>query len=117
MEFMANVVVAGQYAAALAVFAGILTTLGQGNIAAKAIESIARQPEAKGSINTAMIISLAMAETNGIYGLVVAMVLLFVNPLIGRFETFAQTMSQNVEQLTYCTETLSQCAEQLSRFF
>jgi len=92
MEFLANVVVAGQYAAAMAVFAGILTTIGQGNIAAKAIESIARQPEAKGSINTAMIISLAMAETNGIYGLVVAMVLLFVNPLLSRFVEYAQLL-------------------------
>ena len=92
MEFLAQVMVAGQYAAALAVFAGIVTTLGQGNIAAKAIESIARQPEAKGSINTAMIISLAMAETNGIYGLVVAMLLLFVNPLLDRFVTIAQTL-------------------------
>lgn len=85
MEFLANVIVAGQYAAALAVFGGIVTTIGQGNIAAKAIESIARQPEAKGSINTAMIISMAMAETNGIYGLVIALLLLFANPLVGRF--------------------------------
>jgi len=89
MEHLATVMVAGQYAAALAVFAGILTTLGQGNIASKAIESIARQPEAKGSINTAMIISLAMAETNGIYGLVVAMLLMFVNPFVNRFVELA----------------------------
>jgi len=81
--------VAGQYAAAFAVFAGIVTTLGQGNIASKAIESIARQPEAKGSINTAMIISLAMAETNGIYGLVVAMLLLFMNPFVNKFVELA----------------------------
>ena len=89
MEFLANVIVAGQYAAAIAVFAGMLTTLGQGHIAAKAIESMARQPEAKGSINTAMIISLAMAETNGIYGLVVAMILLFANPLVSQFAEIA----------------------------
>jgi len=85
LEFLATVIAAGQYAAAMAVFGGILTTLGQGNIAAKAIESMARQPEARGSINTAMIISLAMAETNGIYGLVVALLLLFANPLVGQF--------------------------------
>ena len=92
MEHLATVIVAGQYAAAMAVFAGILTTLGQGNIAAKAIESIARQPEARGSISTSMIISLAMAETNGIYGLVVAMLLLFANPLVATFERLAQTL-------------------------
>jgi len=92
MEHLATVMVAGQYAAAMAVFAGILTTLGQGNIASKAIESIARQPEAKGSINTAMIISLAMAETNGIYGLVIALLLLFANPLVNRFIEVAATL-------------------------
>jgi len=85
MEHLATIIVAGQYAAALAVFAGIITTLGQGRIAAAAIESIARQPEARGSISTSMIIGLAMAETNGIYGLVVSMLLLFANPLVTRF--------------------------------
>jgi F-type H+-transporting ATPase subunit c len=92
MEHLATVIVAGQYAAAMAVFAGVITTLGQASIAAKAIESMARQPEARGSINTAMIISLAMAETNGIYGLVVAMLLLFVNPLVNRFVEIAQLL-------------------------
>ena len=92
MEYLAAVMAAGQYAAAMAVFAGILTTLGQGNIASKAIESMARQPEARGSINTAMIIGLAMAETNGIYGLVVAMIILFVNPLGNAFVNIAQQL-------------------------
>jgi len=92
MEHLATVIVAGQFAAAMAVFAGVLTTLGQANIASKAIESIARQPEAKGSINTAMIISLAMAETNGIYGLLVALILLFANPLVTRFVDIATTL-------------------------
>lgn len=89
MEYLATVIVAAQYAAAMAVFAGLLTTLGQGQIAAKAIESIARQPEARGSISTSMIIGLAMAETNGIYGLVVSMLLLFANPLLDRFVSMA----------------------------
>ncbi|MDR2572003.1 MAG: ATP synthase F0 subunit C [Oscillospiraceae bacterium] len=89
MEHLATIIVAGQYAAALAVFAGMLTTLGQGSIASKAIESVARQPEARGSISTSMIIGLAMAETNGIYGLVVSMLLLFANPLVDRFVNIA----------------------------
>jgi len=93
MEALATIIVAAQYAAALAVFAGLLTTLGQGNIAAKAIESIARQPEARGSISTSMIIGLAMAETNGIYGLVVSMLLLFVNPLLDRFVDIARVLN------------------------
>ena len=91
MEFLANVIAAGQYAAALAIFAGFLSTIGQGNIASKAIESIARQPEARGSINSAMIISLAMAETSGIYGLVMSLLLLFANPLVNRFIEVVQS--------------------------
>jgi len=93
MEHLATIIVAGQYAAALAVFAGVITTLGQAQIASKAIESIARQPEARGSISTSMIIGLAMAETNGIYGLVVSMLLLFANPLVNRFVTIALDLS------------------------
>ena len=86
-ESLATIMAAGQYAAAFAVFAGILTTLGQGNIAGHAIDAIARQPEARGSISSTMIITLAMAETNGIYGLVVAIILLFANPFVSRFLT------------------------------
>jgi len=92
MEHLATIIVAGQYAAAMAVFAGIVTGIGQAQIAAKAIESIARQPEARGSISTSMIIGLAMAETNGIYGLVVSMILLFANPLVTRFVDVAAQM-------------------------
>jgi len=91
MEHLATIIAAGQFAAGMAVFGGILTTLGQGNIASHAIESMARQPEAKGSVNTAMIIGLAMAETNGIYGLVIALLLLFANPLVNRFVEIASS--------------------------
>jgi len=87
MEHLATIIVAGQIAAALAIFGGMLTGLGQGRIAAQAIESIARQPEARGSISTSMIIGLAMAETNGIYGFVISIILLFANPLVTRFVT------------------------------
>ena len=89
LEGLSKIIVAGQIAAAIAIFGGILTTIGQGNIASKAIESMARQPEARGTINSAMIITLAMAETNGIYGLVVSLLLLFANPLMNRFITVA----------------------------
>jgi len=85
---------AGQYATAMAVFAGLLTTLGQGNIAAKAIESMARQPEAKGSIQPAMILGLAMAETNGIYGLLIAFLLLFFNPFVNNFVDIARQLQE-----------------------
>ena len=89
LEGLAKIISYGQIAAALAIYGGLLTTLGQGKIASTAIESMARQPEARGSINSAMIITLAMAETNGIYGLVVALLLLFANPLMNRFISVA----------------------------
>jgi F-type H+-transporting ATPase subunit c len=73
------------FAAAIALLNGILTTIGQGNVAATAIESIARQPGAAGAIRTNMFIGLAMTETSGIYGLLVAIIILFVNPLGASF--------------------------------
>jgi F-type H+-transporting ATPase subunit c len=82
---LAFVMAAAQIAAALALLNGIFTTIGQGNVAAKAIESIARQPEARGSITSTMFIGLAMAETSGIYGLLLAIILLFANPLVAQF--------------------------------
>jgi len=82
MDSLAFIIATAQIAAAIALLNGLLTTIGQGNIASKAIESIARQPEARGSITSTMFISLAMAETSGIYGVLIAIVLLFANPLI-----------------------------------
>jgi len=79
---LALIIAFAQIAAVFALFNGVLTTIGQGKIAATAIESIARQPEAASSIQTTMFIGLAMGETSGIYGLLVAVLLLFANPLI-----------------------------------
>ena len=82
---LGQIMVFGQIAAAMAVLTAITTTFGQGRIAAQAVESIGRQPEARGSVTSTMIIGLAMAETAGIYGLLVAILLLFANPLVNRF--------------------------------
>lgn len=50
--------------------------LGQGKAASAALEGIARQPEAAGKIQTAMIIGLALIESLVIYALVIAFMLL-----------------------------------------
>ena len=56
------------------------------SIAAKqGLEGIARQPEAAGSIQTAMILGLAFIESLVIYVLLVALILLFVNPFAKHF--------------------------------
>ena len=86
---LAVIIVFAQIAAALALLNGVLTTIGQGKIAATAIESMARQPEAAASIQSTMFIGLAMAETSGIYGLLIAIILLFANPLIPIFARYA----------------------------
>ena len=82
---LAFVIAAAQIAAAIALLNGIATGLGQGRIISTAIEATARQPEARGSITGTMFIGLAMAETSGIYGMVIAIILLFANPLVNLF--------------------------------
>ena len=47
---------------------------------AKACEAIGRQPESKGSVTSTMIMGCAIAETTGIYALVIAILLIFVAP-------------------------------------
>jgi F-type H+-transporting ATPase subunit c len=70
-------------AAAIAVgFAGLGPGIGQGNAAGQAVEGIARQPEAEGKIRGTLLLSLAFMESLTIYGLVVALSVLFANPFI-----------------------------------
>lgn len=57
--------------------------IAQGNIAAKAVEGVARQPEAQGDILKTMIVGQAITETTGIFAFIISIVLVFVNPLIG----------------------------------
>ena len=54
--------------------------IGEGNAVAKACEAIGRQPEAKGAVTSTMIMGCAIAETTGIYALVIAILLIFVAP-------------------------------------
>jgi len=60
-----------------------LCGLGQGRAVAAAVDAMARQPAAAARIQTAMIIGLALIESLAIYVLVVAMILLFVQPIKG----------------------------------
>lgn len=54
--------------------------IGQGIATAKAAEGVARQPEASGKIQTLLILGLAFIESLTIYALVIALILIFVNP-------------------------------------
>lgn len=69
--------------AGLAMIAGIGPGIGQGYAAGKGAEAVGRQPEAEGVIIRTMLLGQAVAETTGIYGLIIAIILLFVRPLLG----------------------------------
>ena len=56
--------------------AALGTGLGIGWLASKAMEGIARQPEAAGTIRTAMIIAIAFVEAICLYALVVSLILI-----------------------------------------
>ncbi len=69
--------------AGLSMIAGIGPGIGQGFAAGKGAEAVGRQPEVQGDVVRTMLLGCAVAESTGIYGLIIALVLLFANPLVG----------------------------------
>ena len=76
------VLAASALAVGLAMIAGLGPGIGEGYAAGKAVEAVARQPEAKGNIISTMILGQAVAESTGIYGLVISIILIFANPWV-----------------------------------
>ena len=72
--------------AGLAMIAGIGPGIGQGYAAGQGAAAVGRNPGAKGDIMSTMLLGQAVAETTGLYGLVVALILLFANPLYGKLK-------------------------------
>lgn len=68
--------------AGIAMIAGIGPGIGQGLAAGQGAAAVGRQPEAQAEITRTMLLGQAVAETTGIYSLVVAIILLFVRPLL-----------------------------------
>ena len=66
--------------AGLAVIAGIGPGVGQGIAAGHGAAAVGRNPGAQGKIMATMLLGQAVAETTGLYGLLIAMLLLFVKP-------------------------------------
>jgi F-type H+-transporting ATPase subunit c len=64
--------------AGLAVLTGLMTGIGQGYAAGKAVEAVGRNPEAESKIRSMLILGDAIAETCAIYGMLVAFLLIFV---------------------------------------
>ena len=64
----------------LAMIAGVGPGIGQGIAAGHGAAAVGRNPGAKGEIMSTMLLGQAVAETTGLYALVIAILLLFVAP-------------------------------------
>ena len=51
--------------------------IGEGNAVGKALEGMARQPEAAADLRSSMILGCAITETTGIYSLLISFLILF----------------------------------------
>ncbi len=63
----------------------LLPALAMGRAISSALEALSRQPEAEKTITRTLFIGLAMIESLAIYCLVIALIILFRNPLLEYF--------------------------------
>ena len=75
MAVLVALIIAIGFGVPVAVLSGAVA---QGKAASAALEGIARQPEAAGKLQTAMIIGLALIESLVIYALLISLILLFL---------------------------------------
>lgn len=77
------VLAASAIGAGLAMIAGVGPGIGQGYAAGKGTERVGSRPEYQGLIVKVMLLGQAVGQTTGIYALVIALILIFVRPLLG----------------------------------
>ena len=79
MELATAIAIAGKaIGAGLCMGIGAIgPALGEGNAVGKALEGMARQPEAASNLRTNMILGCAITETTGIYSLLISFLILF----------------------------------------
>jgi F-type H+-transporting ATPase subunit c len=83
MPDLSDFTLASTVAAILGIALGVmLPALAMGWAIARAMDALARQPEAERSIMRTLFIGLAMIESLAIYVLVVVLIVLFRNPLL-----------------------------------
>ncbi len=75
MELARGLVAIG---AGLAIMTGMMTGIGQGFAAGKAVEAVGKNPEAIGEVRSTLILGCALAETCAIYGMLISILLIFV---------------------------------------
>ena len=81
-EGTAIVLAACAIGAGLAMIAGIGPGIGQGYAAGKSSEAVGKRPKLQSSIVRTMLLGQAVAQTTGIYALIIALILLFVNVVV-----------------------------------
>lgn len=67
------------------VLGAIVPAVMEGIAVKKALDGIARQPDAANDLRTTLLISMALLESTAIYVLLVVLIILFANPLLDRF--------------------------------
>jgi F-type H+-transporting ATPase subunit c len=83
MPELADFTLASTVAAIIGISLGVmLPALAMGWAISRAMDALARQPEAERSIMRTLFIGLAMIESLAIYVLVVVLIVLFRNPLL-----------------------------------
>lgn len=65
-------------AASLAILVSAGVGVGEGYTVGKACEAVGRNPEVQSKVMTLMIVGMAITETCAIYGLIIAILLIFV---------------------------------------
>lgn len=82
LEGAAIVIAASAIGAGFSMIAGIGPGIGQGYAAGKGTEAVGRRPKYQPGIVRAMFLGQAVAQTTGIYALIISLVLMFANPLL-----------------------------------
>lgn len=83
LEGAVIIVAASALGAGIAMIGGIGPGIGQGYAAGKAVEATGNRPDVQSSITRIMFLGQAVAQTTGIYALIVSLILMFANPFIG----------------------------------
>lgn len=82
-ENRGKLLIVSAFSAALAIgVAAFGAAIGQGNALAKALEAIGRNPESQSKIFPTLVLGLAFIESLALYALLIALALVFFNPLI-----------------------------------
>ena len=83
MTTLGIVVTVSVFTAGLAIaVGGYGPARGQGQALTQALDAIARQPDESDKIRSTLFVGMAMVESTAIYALVVALIILFANPLL-----------------------------------